>query len=59
MNSEFLTIRDLMSRYQVTRATIFNWLRHERLPRGMKVARTRRWRLSEITAWEALKRGDN
>ena len=53
MNSEFLTIRDLMSRYQVTRATIFNWLRQERLPRGMKIARTRRWNIRDIEAWEA------
>ncbi len=52
MSTEFLTIKDLMSRYQVTKATIHNWRNSGRLPQGMKIARTRRWKLSEIESWE-------
>ncbi len=52
MTQQHLTFRDLMSRYRVSQATIFNWLKQGRLPQGMKIQRTRRWTLAEIESWE-------
>lgn len=52
MTAKFLTVKDLAERYGVSRITINHWRNRGLFPQGMKVARTRRWSLSEITAWE-------
>ena len=53
MNAEkILTIRELSTRYGVTTATIHNLLKRGAIPCGFRVGRSRRWKLSELEAWE-------
>ena len=52
-HSEFLTMKDITSRYNVSRLTIRNWVRKGLFPRGIQVERTHRWSVREIEAWEA------
>lgn len=52
-NSDFLTMKDLMSRYQVSKATINNWRNAGLFPQGMKVSKVRRWNIHDIESWEA------
>ena len=51
----FLSASDLSKRYGVSKATIYNWLKTQNFPQGMKIERTRQWALDEILAWEAKK----
>ena len=51
----FLSVSELSKRYGVSRATIYNGLKTQSFPQGMKIERTRRWALDEILAWEAKK----
>lgn len=48
----FLTINDLMRRYQLSRASVFNYIRQGQLPRGIYIGSSHRWRLDELEAWE-------
>ena len=55
MSKEFLTMKDITSRYKVSKLTIRNWVRKGLFPRGIQVERTHRWSVREIEAWEKSK----
>lgn len=46
---ELLTVEDLMKRFKVTRATIYNWIR-KGLP-SAKIEGTRRFKPDEVNKW--------
>lgn len=55
----WLTVKDLAARFQVTPTCIWNWVKAERLPKPHHLGpQVRRWRLSEIEAFEARHRGE-
>lgn len=51
----FLTVSDLMSRYQLSRGSVFNYVRQGRLPRGIYIGKSHRWKLTELEEWEKRK----
>lgn len=57
MPDTYLSDRDLAKRYHITRNTVWRWQRERPdFPRGVKLSRNcTRWKVSEITAWEAAK----
>lgn len=54
---QFLSDVDLAARYAINRVTIWRWLSDKPdFPRPVALSeRVRRWRLSEIEAWEAAR----
>lgn len=49
----YQTDRDLASRFQVSRATIWRWVKDRGLPKPVRFSsRCTRWKLSEIENWE-------
>ena len=58
-DSDFLTVRELASRYRVTQKTIGNLRRQGKIPAPLKIGRSARWLRSEIESWEqTLKVGE-
>jgi predicted DNA-binding transcriptional regulator AlpA len=49
-----LSIDDLAARYQVSPATVHQWLYKRTGPRSLKIGRYRRFRLADVLEWEAL-----
>ena len=50
---QFLTDRTLAERYQVSRSTIWRWLKDTpNFPHPVKLAGSTRWRLSDLEKWE-------
>ncbi len=47
--NNYLTMNDLMKRFKVTRATLYNWIK-KGLP-SIKVGGVRRFRESEVNDW--------
>ena len=52
-SKEFLTVKDLADRYSLNKCTIYSLLRAGKLPAGVKIGRSRRWKLCVIEAFEA------
>ena len=52
-SKEFLTVKDLADRYGLNKCTIYSLLRSGKLPAGLKIGRSRRWKLCMIEAFEA------
>ena len=50
---QFLTVQDMAERYGVTRQCIYNWRVSGKIPSGFRIGHIRRWRLSDIEAFEA------
>ena len=48
----FLTIDDVMSRYKISRTGLYFKCNNGTLPRGVKIGRSRRWRLSDLEEFE-------
>ena len=46
--SQYLTANELAELLQVTRCTVYNWVRKGILPCGFKIGKCRRWDYSEI-----------
>ncbi len=46
-----LTDRDVANLLNVGRATVWRWVAEGRLPQPKRIARTTRWRLTEIEAF--------
>lgn len=47
-----LSVEDVAARYQVSPATIHQWLYRGTAPRSIKVGKYRRWKLEDVLAWE-------
>ena len=58
MKDTFLKDAHIAERYDVHRATVWDWLKDDpSFPKPFKLsARCTRWKKSEIDAWEAQKR---
>ena len=52
-HSSYLTAADLMERFLITRATIFNLMKAGKFPRGIKIGHVYRWPLNDIENFEA------
>lgn len=48
----FLSVENLASRYQVSEATVHQWLYKGTAPRSLKIGRYRRFRMEDVLAWE-------
>lgn len=58
IDERFLTLGEVLSRYGVKRATVYNWEKLGRFPARCKLGRATRWRLSDLLGWErSLPRG--
>lgn len=52
----FLDVSDIQSRYGISRATAWNWAKEPDFPKPIRLSgKCTRWRLSDLTAWEAAK----
>ena len=49
----FLSVDDLATRYGVPKATVYAWLHKGTAPASLVIGRYRRFRLSDVLAWEA------
>lgn len=47
-----LAVDDLAARYQVSPATVHQWLYKGTAPRSLKIGRYRRFRLEDVLTWE-------
>lgn len=47
-----LSVEDVAARYQVSPATVHQWLYKSTAPRSLKIGRYRRFRLADVIAWE-------
>ena len=52
-SKEFLTVKDLADRYSLNKCTIYSLLRAGKLPAGLKIGRSIRWKLATIEVFEA------
>lgn len=50
--SEFLSVADLADRYGVPVPTVYAWLHKGTAPPSLKIGKHRRFRLSDVLAWE-------
>ena len=50
--SEFLSVADLADRYDVPVPTVYAWLHKGTAPLSLKIGKHRRFRLSDVLAWE-------
>lgn len=48
----FLSVEDLAARYQVSPATVHQWLYKGTAPRSLKIGRYRRFRMDDVLVWE-------
>lgn len=48
-----LSAKQLAERFGNTLPTIYRWIAEHGFPKPLKFARTSRWKLSEVKAWEA------
>ncbi len=46
------SVEDLANRYQVSEATVHQWLYKGTAPRSLKIGRYRRFRVEDVLAWE-------
>jgi prophage regulatory protein len=53
---QYISDKQLSERLEVSRQTIWRWVREGNLPKPIKLgSNCARWKLSEIEAWEASK----
>ena len=53
---QYISDKQLSERLEVSRQTIWRWVREGNLPKPIKLgSNCTRWKLSEIEAWEASK----
>lgn len=50
---QYLSDKDLATRYSVHRATPWRWVQSGNFPSPVKINNSTRWRLSDIQEWEA------
>ncbi len=57
MTSDFLSVRDLATRYNINTRTVYRLAKEGKLPPFFKVGASRRWRLSDLMAFENTGKG--
>jgi excisionase family DNA binding protein len=53
LQEEFLSVKAIADRYDVPEQTVYAWLHKGTAPPSLKIGRYRRFRLSDVLAWEA------
>ncbi|WP_289028759.1 helix-turn-helix domain-containing protein [uncultured Paraglaciecola sp.] len=51
-NSQFFTDKNVATRYNIGRSTVWDWLTKDQLPSPVKINGRTRWRLSDLENWE-------
>jgi len=62
MEDKYMLTRDVLERFKISRKTLFQWRRAEKMPRGFSSpfpnpdlpGNPNRWRSSTIHAWESV-----
>ncbi len=55
---KYLSDKYLAERYEITRATVWRWVREGKFPAPVKIgANCTRWRLSDVEKWETQQEG--
>ena len=54
---EFLSVEALADRYDVPVQTVYAWLHKGTAPPSLKIGRYRRFRRTDVIAWEAQREG--
>lgn len=49
---QFITIKEVASRYRVSVATLYSWLKSGKFPAGIRIGGLRRWDIQELEAFE-------
>ena len=57
MTSDFLSVRDLATRYNINTRTVYRLEKQGKLPPCFRVGVSRRWRLSDIEEFENTGKG--
>ncbi len=56
-SQQYLTYKEVCSRYGIGSTTLYRWIADKRLPEGDKIGpRARRWNISDLLKWERDKR---
>jgi prophage regulatory protein len=54
----YLSVRSVAERYDTHRATVWRWVREQKLPPPVKLTTgSTRWSLADLVAWEAKQEG--
>ena len=51
----YLSMKKVCARYDVTRDTIYKWMRDGKFPQPVKVNGATRWREEDLKRWEPVK----
>lgn len=54
---QFYSDRTLAHRYEVSRATIWRWVKEGKAPKPIKINGSTRWKLDDLLQWEAKQEG--
>jgi prophage regulatory protein len=57
MNNQYLSVKSLSKKFEVSRATVWRWASTGKLPRPIKLYGSTRWRAADIAAWEEKQEG--
>ena len=52
MTSDFLSVRDLATRYNINTRTVYRLVKEGKLPPCFRVGASRRWRISDLEKFE-------
>ena len=52
MSNSYLSDKSIATRYSVSRATIWRWVREEKLPKPVKINGSTRWNSDDLLTWE-------
>lgn len=50
---QYISDKNLATRLEVGRSTIWNWLSKDQFPKPIKLNGSTRWKLTDIEKWEA------
>lgn len=51
--AEFLTVENILARFQMSRASLYRAVSRGEFPAPVKLGRSTRWRVSDVDAWVA------
>lgn len=52
-SQQYLTCKQVCSRYNIGSTTLYRWIEEKRLPAGDKIGpRARRWNINDLLQWE-------
>ena len=54
----YVTASDLAKSLGIARSSLYSFIRQGLLPRGIRLGRSRRWRIADVRAWLEEKGGE-